>query len=187
MRACLLLVLLLAPILGASPRLGVVNVSEVYLRYTQFLGIEESYNQQAKALEQNPRFQAVKETDARLKELSETLKNSETSEESREVVGKEFTLLSEEFTSLSTELREFLAGERLRLTAEKVVLIEKALENIQLVVRQLGKEQKLDYVFDVSGESSSQSSPIVYVREPVDLTASVIERLGLKNAEQTDP
>lgn len=179
------LVLLSATSSLAKPKIGVVNVREVYIQYIGVLGIEQSFHSQLKALEKNPRFQAVSETDTRLKQLSTTLRDQETNEETRQLAAKEFSLLSDEFTALSGELRDFFSQEQVRLTAEKVVLIEKALSNLRTAIEEVSQEQGLDHVFDLSGRTSSQTSPIIYLRSGVDLTPLVLERLDIERLKKS--
>ena len=59
------------------------------------------------------------------------------------------------------------------------------LEDVRTLARKIAEEDGFDYVFEVSGKTSSQLSALIYIREATDLTARIIGELN-RNAPRKD-
>ena len=52
------------------------------------------------------------------------------------------------------------------------------LGDVRAIVQKIAEEEGFDHVFEVSGETSSQLSTLIYIRNATDLTDRVIEELN---------
>lgn len=178
----LLLALLFAPIASAKPKIAVVDIDTIFTGFSRKLTVEKEVANKIEALKQSPRVLAVQEMDTKLKELAATVRDKTKDPETRELAAEEFNSLAIEHQSLLQEMEKFLQEEKLKATRQLVDTVEKLIGEIRAEISRVGKEQNFDMVLEVGGRSSSQVSPIIYLREKTDLTSLVLERLNAEGA-----
>ena len=160
-------------------------MDRIFKNYYLKLQIEKDVEARIESLKSSSRVLAVQETDAKLKELAATVRDKKLPAETRELAAKEFNSLAIEHQSLIQEMEQYLADEKRKATNELVKTLEKIIADVRVEVSLICKEGGYDFVLETAGKSSSQISPIVYLREKTDLTDLVIERLN-KDAPAED-
>lgn len=153
-------------------------MDEIFKNFHRKVSIEREVQEKIENLKTSSRVVAVKETDTRLKELAQTVRNKQETVETRELAAKEFNLLSIEYQALIREMETFLHEEKRKATLELVETIESLIVEIRREISAIGKEQGFDLVLEQGGKTSSQIPSIIYLREKTDITAEAIERLN---------
>ena len=155
-------------------------MDRIFLESEQKDVIEENVEKKMDSLKSSPRVLAVQEMDSRLKAIAETVRDEDLAPEQREQAANEFNSLSMEYQSLVQEMEEFLQDEKMNAKRKLVETVEALVEEVREVVAQTSKEMDVDLVFEIGGKTSSQVSPIIYLRDRVDLTDAVLAKLKLR-------
>ena len=178
----MLLTLGLVPLV-AKPKIAVVNIDTIYAKYHRKLTIEKEVQDKVDALKNSSRVLAVEETDTKLQELAETVRDKKLPAEARELAAEEFNSLAIEHQALIREMKDFLREEKRKTTRELVETVEQIIVEIRAEISKISQEQQFDFVFEEGGKTSTQVSPIIYLREKIDITEAVLEVL---NADAPD-
>ena len=80
-------------------------------------------------------------------------------------------------------MKDFLREEKRKTTRELVETVEQIIVEIRAEISKISQEQQFDFVFEEGGKTSTQVSPIIYLREKIDITEAVLEVL---NADAPD-
>ena len=107
----MLLTLGLVPLV-AKPKIAVVNIDTIYAKYHRKLTIEKEVQDKVDALKNSSRVLAVEETDTKLQELAETVRDKKLPAEARELAAEEFNSLAIEHQALIREMKDFLREEK---------------------------------------------------------------------------
>ena len=166
----------------AKPKIGVVDIEKIFADYHNKLEIEKDIQTRIEALKTSPRVLAVQETDTKLKELAATVRDKKLAPETRELAGKEFNSIAMEHQSLVQEMEQFLSSEKNQATRELVEALEKVIAIVREEISAVAQEEGCDLVLETGGATSSQISPIIYLREKTDLTALVLSKRLNKDA-----
>ena len=174
----------------AKPKIGVVDMDRIFQNYYLKLQIESDVQARIEKLKTSSRVLAVQESDAKLKELATTVRDRKLPAETRELAAEEFNSLSIEHQSLIQEMERFLSDEKQKATRELVETLEKIIITVREEIAVISKEGGYDFVLETAGMTSTQISPIIYLREKTDLTDLVVERLNKdapKEAKEAEP
>lgn len=167
--------------LAAQPQIAVVDMDAVFRQYHRKLSVEKKVQAQIDALRTSSRVLAVQEADAKLKELASTVRDKQMPAETRELAAQEFDSLAIEYQGLLREMEEYLNAEKRKATLYLVENLEAIMLEVRTETSLIGKEQDFDLVLEKSGKTSSQISPIIYLREKTDITDIVLERLNAQS------
>jgi outer membrane protein len=166
------MVLKKAAILIAILTLGLVGNAVAgkiaFINYTKAVENSPQFAATQKALqaEFNNKNKELKEAQKKIKKLEDQLKKNKDVMSSAEVKRQEQDIRSRR-RKLQFELQESKDDFNMRANEERRKLIRQVIE----VVREIGKEEKLDVIL---------SEGVVYASEEVDITDKVIERLKTK-------
>ena len=181
-RDSLLLFLGLLPLV-AKPKIAVVNMDVIFNGYHRKLSIEKEVQEKIAALTNSPRVLAVQEMDAKLKELAVTVRDKKLTPETRELAAEEFNSLAIEHQSLIQEMEEYLEQEKRAETQRLVETLEDILQIVHTEIAKIGKEQDFDLIIELEGKTSTQVSPIIYLREKNDITDLILKSLNEQSPE----
>lgn len=180
MKILLSLVLLLA--VGSAhaegPKIATVNMEELFRKYHRKIAVEERMKTQLEAIKQNPRVTAVRDLNTKLTGLAEVVKDETNPEDDRKIAAEKFNSTSIEYQSLAKELEQFMTIEQRKVTEQMIDSLELLLEEVREQVNEIGKSENFDLVLEVGGLTSSQTSPIIYLRNGTDITKLVLEQLN---------
>ena len=182
-KATLLLLFLGLLPLVAKPKIAVVNMDVIFNGYHRKLSIEKEVQEKIAALTNSPRVLAVQEMDAKLKELAVTVRDKKLTPETRELAAEEFNSLAIEHQSLIQEMEEYLEQEKRAETQRLVETLEDILQIVHTEIAKIGKEQDFDLIIELEGKTSTQVSPIIYLREKNDITDLILKSLNEQSPE----
>ena len=169
--------------LVAKPKIAVVNMDVIFNGYHRKLSIEKEVQEKIAALTNSPRVLAVQEMDAKLKELAVTVRDKKLTPETRELAAEEFNSLAIEHQSLIQEMEEYLEQEKRAETQRLVETLEDILQIVHTEIAKIGKEQDFDLIIELEGKTSTQVSPIIYLREKNDITDLILKSLNEQSPE----
>lgn len=178
-----LLFLLLCPLtLAASPRIAVVDMDKIYQGYQRKIEIERQISERLEALKNSPRTQAVQEMDQKMQDLARIVRDKASPIKTREKAANEFNTLAIEHQALIKNVNEHLRKDKLDATEELVETVERLIGEVHKEIVLIGKEKGFDLVLETAGSTSSQTSPLIYIREKTDITQLVLTRLNQSTA-----
>lgn len=162
----------------AKPKIAYVNMDVILTNYYRKAMVEKDVQDRIEALKSSPRVLAVQEMDAKLKELADTVRDKTQKEATRETAAEEFNSISIEYPALMEEMEQFLTEEKRKATTELVETIEDIQAEVRAEISAIGKSEGYDLILERGGKTSSQVSPIIYLRDGTDLTEMVLSRLN---------
>ncbi len=182
-----LLFLLLCPLtLAASPRIAVVDMDKIYQGYQRKIEIERQISERLEALKNSPRTQAVQEMDQKMQDLARIVRDKASPIKTREKAANEFNTLAIEHQALIKNVNEHLRKDKLDATEELVETVERLIGEVHKEIVLIGKEKGFDLVLETAGSTSSQTSPLIYIREKTDITQLVLTRLNQSTAPASE-
>lgn len=174
----LILLLTLGLAHAEGPKIATVNVKELFSKYHRKLAVEKRMRTDLEELQQNPRVTIVRDLNTKLSELAEVVKDESNPVDERKLAAEEFNSTTIEYQSLAQEMEQFLSVEQRKITEQMVDSIELLLDEVRAQITEIGKSEDFDLVLEVGGLTSSQTSPIIYLRNSTDITQSVLKRLN---------
>ena len=99
--------------------------------------------------------------------------------------GCDYMMKNFERDSLKREHDKYLEEQNRLINEGMVKRTYQLLKDVRTLARKIAEEDGFDYVFEVSGKTSSQLSALIYIREATDLTARIIGELN-RNAPRKD-
>ncbi|MEM9079327.1 MAG: OmpH family outer membrane protein [Verrucomicrobiota bacterium] len=188
MKALLLLILSTLPLPAEPPKIGYVNIATIFESYDATLESKEDFRSDREEVIKGTRFESLREANRELKELAARVRDEEISPENREIAAEKFNNLSLEYQALMLDFENYLKAEQRRQSLEQLKRAEELLVVIRAEIELLSKNKDYDLVFEIGGLTSSQLSPILYIRDGIDLTQIVLARLNDKfnRPEPTD-
>lgn len=164
---------------AGKPTIGIVDMDRIFQESERKMMMESDVNDKIESLKTSSRVTAVREMDSKLKALAKTVRDEKLTAETRELAAKEFNSLSAEYQSLVREMEEFIRDERQDAKRQLVESVEALVNDVRQIINQIAKEEKVDFVLEIGGKTSSQVSPIIYLRDKVDLTDKVLVEFGI--------
>jgi len=173
--------------LAEKPKIATLNLAEVLEKYHRKIASEKELKERITSIQSTPRFAAVQEMNAKLTELAKTVRTPSHSIEVRDAAALEFNATSLEHQSLNKELETFLATEKKAATNAMVTELEAILVEIRTETNNIAVQENYDLVLEVGGQTSSQTSPIIYLREKTDITQMVLSNLNAHSPQSEAP
>ncbi|MBI4556343.1 MAG: OmpH family outer membrane protein [Candidatus Hydrogenedentes bacterium] len=165
---------------SAEAKIGVIDVSKVFDGYSKSKAANQQLTQQ--------RQQSVNYLNVKIKTLNDlrdlmTKVNEDLSKEGLDAKQKEDLegKLEDKRTQInvvSQEIKNQVEQSNKSLNQAANVVRTEILKEITEEVKKVATEQKFDYVFDVSGRSTTNVPPLVFHSCPNDLTELVTKRLN---------
>ena len=162
----------------AKPSIAVVNVDEVLSKYTRKAELESKFREQLEKLKTTPRVTAAQELDTELKALAQVIQNEKTTTNDREAASAKFKSLRIEYNSLAQEASRFINQEETKLKQKMLFDLEELMVEVRAAINVISETEGVDLVLENSGNTSSQTPAIIYIRESIDLTEKVITLLN---------
>lgn len=173
--ACLLAI---GSTLAEQPKIATVDIESLFSRYHRKTVVENEMQAKINALKNNPRVLAVRDLNTKLSELAAIVRDDSQPEEDRKIAAEEFNATSVEYQSLAKEMELFMAEEQRKATKQMVEAIEALMEDVRERVSEIGKSEGYDLILEIGGLTSSQTSPIIFLRNGTDISELVLERLN---------
>ena len=80
-------------------------------------------------------------------------------------------------------MEEYLEQEKRAETQRLVETLEDILQIVHTEIAKIGKEQDFDLIIELEGKTSTQVSPIIYLREKNDITDLILKSLNEQSPE----
>lgn len=171
--------------LSATPKFGVVKVTDIYRGLPSTEAMQKKMQAQRAGIMENTRAERFRASLSEMEVLESQLraiKDELDSENGRKLV-RQYEIKRQEAETLRQAFEEFRVEEDKRINKEMVAATRASLDRISEVAQQLAKERNLDGVFDVSGNSNTGVPVLLYAADSEDLTEDVIALLDEKPAE----
>ena len=182
------LVLLLAPHSRAGkPEFATLDMARAFQSYHLTVAARAKVQEARKALQKDPRSETIKLLDVELKDLKTQIQNPSFTEEQRREYYRRYVTKNHERTSLRSEHEQYLQEQRNLINRDMVRTTRTLLGDVRTIVQKIAEEEGFDHVFEVSGETSSQLSTLIYIRNATDLTDRVIKELNKKQSKEKVP
>lgn len=169
-----------APLAHAQMKIGIIDANRVFVEYYKTKDAEAKLNERRGAAKKefDDRVETLKASMDAINKINASLEKPELSEEAKETMLKEREEKVAEARALDKEVTEF-KGTRERELQEQFMRMRKdIIDDIMKVVNKDITDAGYDLVLDKSGLSAGQIPVVLYSRDDMDFSASIIEKLN---------
>ncbi len=190
LRRFLAIALATSLISGASAqnlKIATVDMQELFKQYHLTNAAQEQINLERAKINQlnEDRLVRIREIEANLESFKKQVEDPSVNESKKQSIAKEFQMQQQEGVQLDKERREFIQRRTEALNQNMVERMKSILEDIRKLVEERSKADNYDLVYDKSGTSTSQVPVLLYSKDTMDITASLLKVLN-KDAPASD-
>jgi outer membrane protein len=183
LRRFLAIALATSLISGASAqnlKIATVDMQELFKQYHLTNAAQEQINLERAKINQlnEDRLVRIREIEANLESFKKQVEDPSVNESKKQSIAKEFQMQQQEGVQLDKERREFIQRRTEALNQNMVERMKSILEDIRKLVEERSKADNFDLVFDKSGTSTSQVPVLLYSKDTMDITASLLKVLN---------
>lgn len=168
-------------------KVATVDMQELFKQYHQTIEAQEQINlERAKINQSNEeRLVRIKEIETNLVNFKKQIDDPSVNESKKQGLKKDFELQKQEGIQLDKERREFIQRRTEALNQNMMERMKSILNDIRKLVEERSKADNYDLVIDKSGASNSQIPVLLYSKDSMDITASLLKVLN-KDAPVSD-
>ncbi len=161
-------------------KIATVDMQELFKQYYQTIEAQEQINlERAKINQSNEeRLVRIKEIEEKLGNYKKQFEDPSVNESKKQSLAKEFELLKQEGIQLDKERRENIQRRTEALNQNMMERMKTILNDIRKLVEERSKADNYDMVIDKSGTSGSQIPIVLYSKDSLDITASLLKILN---------
>jgi outer membrane protein len=190
LRRFLAIALATSLISGASAqnlKVATVDMQELFKQYHLTNAAQEQINVERAKINQlnEDRLVRIREIEANLEGFKKQVEDPSVNESKKQSIAKDFKLQQQEGMQLDKERREFIQRRTEALNQNMIERMKSILEDIRKLVEERSKADNYDLVLDKSGTSTSQVPVVLYSKDSMDITASLLKVLN-KDAPAPD-
>ncbi len=161
-------------------KIATVDMQTLFKQYHRTNAAQKDVNVERAKIQQNKneRLETIRSLEDELQGLRKQLDDPSLSDKRKQELFKDFQGKTQEGVALDRERREFLQRRNAALNEKMVQKMRGILEEIRKLVEDRAKSDDYDYVFDKSGQSTSQVPFLLYTKDATDITAGLLAVLN---------
>lgn len=161
-------------------KIATVDMQQLFKEYHRTNEAQKQINVERARIqkENNERLARIRDLDTELQNLRKQLDDPTLGETRRQEIYNQWSLKQQEGVGLDRERREFQNRRSAALNETMVQRMKGILEEIRKLVEEKAKQEDYDYVFDKSGQSTSQVPFLLYTKDATDITAVLLKDLN---------
>ena len=161
-------------------KIATVDMQTLFKQYHRTNAAQKEVNVERAKIQQNnnERLETIRALEDELQGLRKQLDDPSLSDKRKQELFKDFQGKTQEGVALDRERREFLQRRNAALNEKMVQKMRGILEEIRKLVEDRAKSDDYDYVFDKSGQSTSQVPFLLYTKDATDITAGLLSVLN---------
>jgi outer membrane protein len=161
-------------------KVATVDMQELFKQYHLTIAAQDQINlERAKINQSNEeRLVRIKEIETNLENFKKQIEDPSVNESKKQSLAKDFKLQQQEGIQLDKERREFIQRRSEALNQNMIERMKSILDDIRKLVEERSKADNYDLVIDKSGTSSAQVPILLYSKDSMDITASLLKVLN---------
>jgi outer membrane protein len=161
-------------------KVATVDMQELFKQYHLTIAAQDQINlERAKINQSNEeRLVRIKEIEANLESFKKQIEDPSVNESKKQSLAKDFKMQQQEGIQLDKERREFIQRRTEALNQNMIERMKSILDDIRKLVEERSKADNYDLVIDKSGTSTSQVPVLLYSKDSMDITASLLKVLN---------
>ena len=163
---------------AGKPKFATLDMAKAFEAYHLTVTARAQVQEARKTLQQDPRHETIKLLDVELRDLKDHVEDPTFTEAQRKDYYRRYMMKNHERLSLKRQHEQHHAEQLNLINKGMVENTRKLLHDVRAIVQEIAGKDGFDYVFEVSGKTSSQLSSLLYIRNAIDLTDRVIEELN---------
>lgn len=169
-------------------KIGTVNMQKLLGDYYKTEETRESFKgYQEEIQKQNAaKVEEIKALAEESRDLQKQAEDPSLSREKKDELFRQAESKQKDAQALQNERFGWLQRKQAALNEKANVEFSKLRVELMEMVREVGKEQEYDYIFDRSGASGANVPILSYAKDATDLTAILLERINKDAPEKTD-
>lgn len=136
--------------------------------------------------ERDARMKSLTGVETQIKDLIAKIKGKAMPKTERDTLMEEYQDLVSQHNALSKDLKESDRDQVNEIKKKMAAATRRLLDEIQVVINVYAKQHHYTWIMDTSGLSNTQISPLVYARNPTDVTDEILAILN-KDAPKAEP
>ena len=171
-----------------AQKISTIDMDKCFLKYYKTIDAEKRLKEQVSIMEdqavtmEKQRKLAISEYKNLMQESTSVLNNEET----RKKYSAEAKVKGDDIRRMEQNMKSFNTDARDRLAKQHNESRTKILKEIKKVIVLVAKGKNTDLVLDSSGKTSNLISGVVYAKESMDITQSVIDILNKGHEKEVE-
>lgn len=163
-----------------NPKMATVDMQKLFKEYNRTAAAQERFNMEYATIQKdiNERIEVMNQMRLVLKNLQNQMESGALSDEQKKKKASEWKLVDQERKMMKDQIKQFEKQEREKVKRLMSASMQGLMREIRGRVVSHAEQQGYDFVFDKSGKNSNQVSYFIYLKDPVDITASVLNELN---------
>jgi len=160
---------------GASPRIALVKVKEIYTALPSTIALQEQVKTEREAIMKDERADQLRKIIAELQLLQAQLsdKSKELDEATSRKLARNYEIKRQEAQTLQQEFENFKTDQEKSINKKMVSSMRASLSRITETTRKIANEKGFDLVMDSSGSTNTGVPFILHGQNGTDLTKDV--------------
>lgn len=166
------------PALAEKPKFATIDISKAFEAYHLTVTEKAKIKIARETLRKESRRETLKLLEVEVSDLKNRTQDPTLSEKEKKEAYRRYMMKNYEKVVFKRERDQHIA-EQLKLINETMVKkTYEILADVRAVVQKIGEGEDYDYIFEMSGKTSSQIAPLIYIRDATDITDQVIAVLN---------
>lgn len=185
--AAILSLFAFAQVQGQDLKIATVDMKRVLKEYYRTNEAQQELNEKQAILTKtnNEKQKAIQDLEAEIAVLRKQFDDPSLNEARKKEIYGELQNKQGEGIAMSRSLKEFLDRKRRQVGEEMQRQMRGILEEITNLLEEKAKSEDYDYVFDKSGDSTTQVPVLLYSKDTSDITESLLTELN-KDAPESN-
>ena len=173
----------------AKLKIATVDMQQLFKEYYKTNEAQQQINVERAKIQKdnNEKLTAIRQIESDIQVIKQQLDDPTISDAKKQESYKAHQGKYQEGIQLDKERREYLTRKNQALNEKMVQRMRGILGEIQKLVEERAKAENYDYVFDKSGMSTSQVPFLLYTKDAIDVTATLLKDLNKDAPAESTP
>lgn len=176
----LLALLSFAQIQGQDLKIATVDMKRLLKDYYRTEEAQQELNEKQALLSKNnnEKMKQIQDLEAEMNTLRKQFEDPSLNQAKKEEIANQLREKQQEGIAMDRSLKEYLDRKRRQVQDDMQRQMRGILEEITKLLEEKSKAEDYDYVFDKSGNSTTQVPVLLYAKDSVDITESLLTELN---------
>lgn len=176
----LLALLSFAQLQGQDLKIATVDMKRLLKDYYRTEEAQQELNEKQALLSKNnnEKMKQIQDLEAEMNTLRKQFEDPSLNQAKKEEIANQLREKQQEGIAMDRSLKEYLDRKRRQVQDDMQRQMRGILEEITKLLEEKSKAEDYDYVFDKSGNSTTQVPVLLYAKDSVDITESLLTELN---------
>lgn len=177
-----------AQLQGQDLKIATVDMKRLLKDYYRTEEAQQELNEKQALLSKNnnEKMKQIQDLEAEMNSLRKQFEDPSLNQAKKEEIANQLREKQQEGIAMDRSLKEYLDRKRRQVQDDMERQMRGILEEITKLLEEKSKAEDYDYVFDKSGNSTTQVPVLLYAKDSVDITESLLAELNKDAPKKED-